>query len=542
MVADWWASFQQGSRVLILAYRRDEVDQLNTACQQLRDAHGQLGAERLTVQDRSFAVGDQVVCGRNALQGLGVANASRGQVVAVDRERRTMTLQLEDDGRTVTLSREYLDERPRWWLRGNPTRRTLDLAYATTGHKAQGITCDHVLMRVTSAEDHQWLYVGGSRAIGRTTFYNVVSPEPAIRSDPERDALDVPAADRSPKDQADQLAIVARRDRSKRLAADITQVVNPRSMSKHDLRARRDQLAALLNASPRDQSRPLDLATTKREQDEQRLAGATTRRQQARDLVASLEHGPVRWLRRGDLVRAREQAKHAEAAYQVAQQQADRAADRERHARQAQQQYQAHRETNPDVLAEYQAVVREDKWRTRAEARAVELERPGWSRELGQRPATVKGGRAWDRAVGQTVEYRQRWKVTDAERALGPEPYGKDASLEQRHTRRHAERAIGRLRDLAADRHQRPDRLEATVAATTKAASRATVGDQTAATANATTATSAPCSWWSCDHWGDHASDHRAATVILTGTNLFQKSLAASGTLNWARGGSGIPT
>jgi hypothetical protein len=71
MVADWWASFQQGSRVLILAYRRDEVDQLNTACQQLRDAHGQLGAERLTVQDRSFAVGDQVVCGRNALQGLG---------------------------------------------------------------------------------------------------------------------------------------------------------------------------------------------------------------------------------------------------------------------------------------------------------------------------------------------------------------------------------------------------------------------------------------------------------------------------------------
>jgi hypothetical protein len=198
-----------------------------------------------------------------------------------------MTLQLEDDGRTVTLPREYLDERPRWWLRGNPTRRTVDLAYATTGHKAQGITRDHVLMRVTSAEDHQWLYVGGSRAIGRTTFYNVVSPEPAIRSDPERDALDVPAADRSPKDQADQLATVARRDRSKRLAADITQVVNPRSMSKHDLRARRDQLAALLNASPRDQSRPLDLATTKREQDEQRLAEATTRRQQARDLVAS---------------------------------------------------------------------------------------------------------------------------------------------------------------------------------------------------------------------------------------------------------------
>src|SRR6266508_2293836 len=60
---------------------------------------------------------------------------------------------------------------------------------------------------------------------------------------------------------------------------------------------------------------------------------------------------------------------------------------------------------NPELLAEYYAVVREDKWRTRAQARAVELERPEWSRELGERPATVKGGRAWDRAVGQTVEY-----------------------------------------------------------------------------------------------------------------------------------------
>jgi hypothetical protein len=55
----------------------------------------------LKVRDREFAVGDQVVCGKNALQSLGVANASRGQVVAVDLEQRAMTLQLEDDGRTV---------------------------------------------------------------------------------------------------------------------------------------------------------------------------------------------------------------------------------------------------------------------------------------------------------------------------------------------------------------------------------------------------------------------------------------------------------
>jgi hypothetical protein len=197
-----------------------------------------------------------VVCGRNALQSLGFANASRGQVVALDVEQRSMTLQLED-GRTVVLPREYLDQRPSWWLRGNADRRTIDLAYATTGHKAQGITRDEALVRVTSAEDRQWLYVGGSRGIGKTTFYSVITPEPAVRSDPERQALDVPAADRTPKQQADQMATVARRDGGKRLAADTTAGLDLRSMSKHDLRARRDQLAALIGGGPRDQSRLL---------------------------------------------------------------------------------------------------------------------------------------------------------------------------------------------------------------------------------------------------------------------------------------------
>jgi hypothetical protein len=160
-----------------------------------------------------------------------------------------MTLQLED-GRQVTLPREYLDERPSWWLRGNPDRRTIDLAYATAGHKAQGITRDEVLVRVTSAEDRQWLYVGGSRGIGKTTFYSVITPEPAVRSDPGRQALDIPAANRTAKQQADQMAVVARRDGGKRLAADTTAGLDLRSMSKHDLRARRDQLAGLIDGGP----------------------------------------------------------------------------------------------------------------------------------------------------------------------------------------------------------------------------------------------------------------------------------------------------
>src|SRR6266540_102229 len=195
-------------------------------------------------------------------------------------------------------------------------------------------------------------------------------------------------------------------------------------------------------------------------------------------------------------------------------QQADRAADRERHVRHEQQQHQAHREANPELLAEYYAVVREDKWRTRAQARAVELERPEWSRELGERPATVKGGRAWDRAVGQTVEYRQRWKVDDAERALGPEPHGKDASLEQRQARRHADRAVGRLRDLAGDRDQRPERQEATGRSHHRADRRATTRPRPRPRPRARRVAG-----WSHDHRDHrrpHPSDHRERRRRLT--------------------------
>jgi hypothetical protein len=279
--------------------------------------------------------------------------------------------------------------------------------------------------------------------------------------------VDVPAADRTPKQQADQLAAVARRDGSKRLAADTSARVDGRGMSKHDLRAELDRLNRLIDHAPRDQSRLLALAAKRREQHDQRLAEATTRRQDARDLVALMEHGPARWLRRGDLGRVRKQARQAEAAYQVARQATDRAADRERAARHHQQQYQAHQEANPEMREQHRELLGVQAWRQRADARAAELPRPEWSRELGERPTSVKGGRAWDRAMEQTIEYRQRWNVEDAEHPLGREPHGPTASLEQRQAWRYATRAVGRLRDLAGDRDrtdrgERDDHREAT--------------------------------------------------------------------------------
>ena len=130
LLADWWQAFQQGERVAILAYRREEVDQFNTACQQLRQQAGQLGPDRLQVGDRQFAVGDAVVCGKNALRTLGVANGSRGQVLALDPERRWYD---RAAGQAAGHpGRPLPGPPPSWWTRGNPGRHTWDLGYAAT--------------------------------------------------------------------------------------------------------------------------------------------------------------------------------------------------------------------------------------------------------------------------------------------------------------------------------------------------------------------------------------------------------------------------
>ncbi len=84
LVRDWWQAHQQAEtarragepagEAVILAYRRDEVDRLNTTCQQVMARNGLLGDQALQVGDRQVYVGDRVVLGRNDLRGLGVAN------------------------------------------------------------------------------------------------------------------------------------------------------------------------------------------------------------------------------------------------------------------------------------------------------------------------------------------------------------------------------------------------------------------------------------------------------------------------------------
>jgi hypothetical protein len=433
LLQDWWTTWQQAEHnpaeeVVVLAARRTEVDRLNTACQELLAARGRLRAERLQVEDRQLAVGDRVVCGHNAIQQLGVANGSRGTITALDPQARTLTLRLDGpDDRTVILPRSYLDGRGR-----NERNRRVDLAYATTGHRAQGLTRGRALVRLTGSEDVNWLYVQLSRARQDTRLYAVVGPEPQGGGE-----LDLP--DREQPDAYVQLAQALSRAGDQTLAIDTPSSPDLQRMSTGELRAERDRLRRQLDQAPRDRARELARATAHRQQAEEALAA----HQQPSGRQPT---GMLRWLRHGS-----DQLTQVPGGLAVATQQVNRAHDRERELRQHQQRRNGWLEANAHLGPQYRQVVRGLAWQRRATGLAVEADRPGYVLEaLGPVPESTRGRRAWRQAAAQIDDYRRAYHITDPDRALGPEP--NDPA--HRTDRQRARTAIDRVqaKQRAADR------------------------------------------------------------------------------------------
>jgi hypothetical protein len=347
-----------------------------------------------------------------------VANGSRGVVTALDPEGRTLTVRLDGhDGRTVTLPRSYLEGR----FRGERNRR-VDLAYATTGHRAQGLTRGRALVRLTGTEDVNWLYVQLSRARQDTRLYAVVGPEPQGAGE-----LDLP--DRDQPDGYLQLAQALSRAGSQTLAIDTPSRPDLPRLSTAELRAERDRLRRQLDQAPRD--RELGRATTHREQAEQALAAY-------QQPAGHQPTGMLRWLRRGD-----DRAARIPGGLAVATQQVDRAHDRERELRQHQQHREGWLEANAHLGLQYRQVVRTLAWQRRATGLAVEADRPGYVPEaLGPVPDSTRGRRAWRQAAAEIEQYRRTYQITDPERALGPEPHSPD----QRADRQRARTALERVR------------------------------------------------------------------------------------------------
>jgi hypothetical protein len=433
LLQDWWSAWQQADHdpaqeVVLLAARRAEVDRLNSACQELLAARGRLGGERLQVEDRQLTVGDRVVCGHNAIGELGVANGSRGAITALDPQERTLTIRLDsNNGQEITLLRSYLDGRG-----GGERNRRVDLAYATTGHRAQGLTRGRALVRLTGTEDVNWLYVQLSRARQDTRLYAVVGPEPQGAGE-----LDLP--DREQPDGYLQLTQALSRAGGQTLAIDTPTSPDLQRLSTAELRAERDRLRRQLDQAPRDRSRELARATAHRQQAEAALAAQ-------QPSTGHQPPGMLRWLRRpGD------RPARIPGGLAVATQQANRAHDRERELRQHQQRRDGWLEANAHLGPQYRQVVRTLAWQRRATGLAVEADRPGYVLEaLGPVPESTRGKRAWRQAAAEIEHYRRSYQITDPEQALGPEPHHPG----QRADRQRARTAIDRVhtKQRAADR------------------------------------------------------------------------------------------
>jgi conjugative relaxase-like TrwC/TraI family protein len=406
LVADWWQAHQAGEQPVIYAHRRAQVDQLNRVCQRLRAEADQLGAERLAVGDRSFAVGDVVVLGANAKDRLGVVNGTTAVIVGLDTRRRAMTVRTLEEAppRTVRLPGWYLDAA----VRPGQSRR-VDLAYARTDMRSQGRTERRALLALDGAEDMQGGYVQLTRSKHRTDLYLTVGPEP-LSADEER-----PHAAREARAPEELLARVLARDGSKTLATDVPDPLDVRRLSTRQLRAERDRLAALRAACPPDRSREVRLATTRAGEAEQARQQAQTSHQAAAEQAAALAGS---WRRR-ELAAAKERLVLAEHALRTTTGQADQAAERLGILRRAQQRHQGWMEAHDaDLRVRERAVAREDAWRRRVDQRALALDPPGWLlAELGPVPVDPQERAVWRVAAAELDGYRRAYGLDHPGRA-----------------------------------------------------------------------------------------------------------------------------
>ncbi len=163
MVADWWAASLRDESVLMVAARHYDVDDLNARARAHRQTAGQLVGPTLELDGRPYQTGDRVMTLRNQRR-LGVRNGTFATVTAVDTEQRALTIRTDQ---------ATIHELPAAYLDAGHVRH----AYATTIHKAQGITVDQALVLGNDTLYQEAGYVALSRGRKDNRIYLVERPE-----------------------------------------------------------------------------------------------------------------------------------------------------------------------------------------------------------------------------------------------------------------------------------------------------------------------------------------------------------------------------
>jgi Ti-type conjugative transfer relaxase TraA len=141
---------------IILSHTREECDELNGLARDRMKQHGTLVTDiavKTMRGERLFAAEDRIMFLRNE-RSLGVKNGSLGTIEQLDRSRVAVRL---DDGRRVAFDvKDY----------GDVTH-----GYASTIHKAQGVTVDRTYVLATPGMDRHTAYVALSRHRDAVTLH-----------------------------------------------------------------------------------------------------------------------------------------------------------------------------------------------------------------------------------------------------------------------------------------------------------------------------------------------------------------------------------
>ncbi len=234
LLDDWWREARRSPTLsVMLAYRRDDVDELNQAAHALMLRHRRLGGRAVTLGEREFRVGEQVLCRRND-DSLGLRNGLRATIVELDEQALVVRDQAGAEGRVPFA---YAAEH-------------LDYGYALTGHAAQGATVDRAFVLLhDQGELQEWGYVACSRARLQTRLY-LADHDRLERETPphEPDAAGAPenAARALQRSSADPLAL----DHQRRERGDT--ILNLLAEQQAQLDRQRERTTKQLDATRRE--------------------------------------------------------------------------------------------------------------------------------------------------------------------------------------------------------------------------------------------------------------------------------------------------
>ncbi len=157
LVADWHLAVREGKHAIMAAPSRADVADLNERAREHLRADHQLGHVVAEIGGTEFRLHDRVMAHRNRYD-LGIMNGDTGTIRHADNHYVYIAL---DEGRRMRVPHDYVAD------------GLLTHAYATTVHKAQGMTCDETFLLGDDGLYAERGYTGLSRGRDSNHIYAV---------------------------------------------------------------------------------------------------------------------------------------------------------------------------------------------------------------------------------------------------------------------------------------------------------------------------------------------------------------------------------